>query len=162
MSARVNGYDAVPERRLGEDEIVFAKGKAFVGKNVLKNAAETMNRERSTHAKIDLENGYRLDCKRNGKFKMYVDGKEIPDRIFDAALAEVSGLNMGNGFRMSAELGKNAADQMKIQSARTAVGGVIGTVTSIPRNAEQSVAFVGQILGEILQQLTRTQTITRG
>ena len=161
MDAKVNGYDAIPERRIGNNGVRIIGGKVFVGKDVLKKAAKTMNDEKSTSTKIVTDGGRELEFRRGGKLKMYVNGNEIPDAQFKDALAEVSGLNASKKFVDGAKAGRMAASQVEIQGARSVVGIALNTPSAIMRSSEKSSSFISQILSMLMQQISRAPTINR-
>ena len=161
MDAKVNGYDAIPERRIGNNGVRIIGGKVFVGKDVLKKAAKTMNDEKSTSTKIVTDGGRELEFRRGGKLKMYVNGNEIPDAQFKDALAEVSGLNDSKKFADGAKAGRMAANQVEIQGARSVVGIALNTPSAIMRSSEKSSSFISQILSMLMQQISRAPTISR-
>ena len=87
--------------------------------------------------------------------KMFVNGQEIPDRDFNAALGEVAGLNDSQAFNMAADLGKNLRDQAGIQAARTATQAGIGLVAAPGKAIARSHQKNGMLAGEIMRIFLR-------
>ena len=87
--------------------------------------------------------------------KMFVDGQEIPDRQFDAALAEVAGFNDSQVFNTAADLGKNLRDQAGIQGARTLTQAGIGLVAEPGKAIARSHQKNGMLAGEIMRIFLR-------
>lgn len=87
--------------------------------------------------------------------KMFVDGQEITDKDFDAALAEVAGLNDSKAFNTAAEIGKEFRDQAGIQGARTLTQAGIGLVAAPGKAVVRSHQKNGMIAGEIMRLFLR-------
>lgn len=89
--------------------------------------------------------------------KMFVDGQEITDKDFNAALAEVAGLNDSKAFNTAAEIGKEFRDQAGIQAARTATKAGIGLVAApgkaIARSHQKNAAMVSAIMRTFLRMI---------
>lgn len=94
------------------------------------------------------------------KLKMFINGMEISDGKFDAALAEVAGLNDSKAFNVAAESAKNLKDQASIQAARTAANAGISAVTApvraIPKMAASGEMMAGQLLRLFFQLVLAT------
>lgn len=89
------------------------------------------------------------------KIKMFVNGNEIPDRDFNAALGEVAGLNDSQAFNTAAEIGKEIRDQAGIQGARTLTQAGINAAHAPVRAAQRGAAKNQQILGQLLGMFFR-------
>lgn len=87
--------------------------------------------------------------------KMFVDGQEITDKDFDAALAEVAGLNDSKAFNTAANIGKEFRDQAGIQGARTLTQAGIGLVAAPGKAVVRSHQKNGMIAGEIMRLFLR-------
>lgn len=87
--------------------------------------------------------------------KMFVNGQEIPDRDFNAALGEVAGLNDSQAFNAAADLGKNLRDQAGIQAARTATQAGIGLVAAPGKALKRSHQKNGMLAGAIMRIFLR-------
>lgn len=91
------------------------------------------------------------------KLKMFVNGQEITDKDFDAALAEVAGLNDSKAFNTAAEIGKEFRDQAGIQGARTATQAGIGLVAApgkaVVRSHQKNAAIVGMVMKMFLRAI---------
>ena len=91
------------------------------------------------------------------KLKMFVNGQEIPDRQFDAALAEVAGLNDSKAFNTAAEIGKEFRDQAGIQAARTATKAGIGLIAepgkAVARSHQKNAAMLSAIMRTFLRMI---------
>ena len=93
---------------------------------------------------------------------MFVNGNEIPDRDFNAALGEVAGLNDSQAFNTAAEIGKEFRDQAGIQGARTVTQIGLNAVGAPVRAAKNSGAKNQQLLGQLLGMMFRALiTISR-
>lgn len=174
MGAKVNGYDAIPERAFGDDMLREERGKIMIGKGVLEKAVRQMDTEGSTTGKLVMPDGRELKFKRPAKsfefgdegtkesvdLKMFVNGSEIRAKDFREALAEVSGVNSNKWFDMGAETGSMTKKQTAIQVPRTVVSSGISllprSIAAANRNTEMNSALAGRLLGMLFQQLSRT------
>ena len=174
MGAKVNGYDAIPERAFGDDMLREERGKIMIGKGVLEKAVRQMDAEGSTTGKLVMPDGRELKFKRPAKsfefgdkgtkesvdLKMFVNGSEIRAKDFREALAEVSGVNSNKWFDMGAETGSMTKKQTAIQVPRTVVSSGISllprSIAAANRNTEMNSALAGRLLGMLFQQLSRT------
>lgn len=91
------------------------------------------------------------------KLKMFVNGQEIPDKDFDAALAEVAGLNDSQAFNAAANIGKELRDQASIQAARTATQAGIGLIAepgkAVARSHQKSAALASELMRIFLRMV---------
>ena len=96
------------------------------------------------------------------KIKMFVNGNEIPDRDFNAALGEVAGLNDSRAFNMAAGIGKEFKDQAGIQGARTVTQIGLNAAGAPARAVKKSAAKNQQLLSALLGMMFRALiTISR-
>ena len=94
--------------------------------------------------------------------KMFVDGNEIPDKNFNAALAEVAGLNDNKAFNTAAGIGKEFKDQAGIQGARTVTQIGLNAAGAPARAVKKSAAKNQQLLSALLGMMFRALiTISR-
>ena len=89
------------------------------------------------------------------KLKMFVNGQEIPDRDFNAALGEVAGLNDSQAFNMAAGIGKEIRDQAGIQGARTLTQTGIRAAGAPIRAAQKGAMKNQQLLNQLLGMFFR-------
>lgn len=90
------------------------------------------------------------------KLKMFVDGNEIPNKQFNDALAEVSGLNDSKTFNAAAAVGKELRDQGSIQGARSLTKAGIDLVAAPGRAIVKSNQENAAMGNEILRIFIRT------
>jgi len=96
------------------------------------------------------------------KIKMFVNGQEIPDRDFNAALGEVAGLNDSRAFNMAAGIGKEFKGQAGIQGARTVTQIGLNAAGAPARAVKKSAAKNQQLLSALLGMMFRALiTISR-
>jgi len=87
--------------------------------------------------------------------KMFVNGQEIPDRDFNAALGEVAGLNDSRAFNTAAGIGKEIRDQAGIQGARTLTQTGIRAAGAPIRAAQKGAMKNQQLLNQLLGMFFR-------
>ena len=91
------------------------------------------------------------------KLKIFINGNEISDRDFDAALAEVAGLNDGKAFNAAAQIGKDFKDQAGIQAARTATQAGIGLIAepgkAVARSHQKNAVMLSAVMRTFLRMI---------
>ena len=160
MNAKVNGYDAVPDRPIGDMQVWEERGKILVGEGILREGTARMDEKKASGAEYTAPDGHEFKFKREGDLKMFVNGEEIDKDKFDDGLAEVSGINGGKKFIETAETAGAFMEQAHIQTRRTITIGAItlpGRAAGLAsRTADKSNMDVGRILGALFQQISRT------
>lgn len=160
MNAKVNGYDAVPDRPIGDMQVWEERGKILVGEGILREGTARMDEKKASGAEYTAPDGHEFKFKREGDLKMFVNGEEIGKDKFDDGLAEVSGINGGKKFIETAKITGAVKDQARIQATRSAVittfSAPARAASAVSRTADKSNMDVGRILGALFQQITRT------
>lgn len=89
------------------------------------------------------------------KIKMYVNGNEIPDKDFNAALEEISGLNDGKAFNAAAQAAMDLKAQAGIQAGRTVTQAGIEAASTPLKEAkkgyQKNASMLSQLLGALFK-----------
>lgn len=89
------------------------------------------------------------------KLKIFINGNENPDRDFDAALAEVAGLNDSQAFNAAANVGMELKTQAGIQGARTATQAGLNALTAPGRAVARSNQKNNMMAAEVMRVFLR-------
>lgn len=142
MNAKVNGYDAVPDRPIGDMQVWEERWKILVGEGTAR-----MDEKKASGAEYTASDGHGFKFKREGDLKMYVNGEEIDKDRFDDGLAEVSGINSGKKFVETAKSAGEVKDQVRIQATRSAVittfSASFRTASAVSRTSDKTNMDVG-------------------
>lgn len=163
MGMRVNGIASVPNAPYRDGEVRETKSGITISRDIAEKAIDEMDSKKSTTLKTTIADGREISFKRPFAFKMFVDGQEINDNEFDAALAQISGLEsdherdeMGKGLRAIDE-------QVKIGMSRRAAAiplkipaKAVGTMVDDVRRSDGSAAsLLRMLLGQAARAIGR-------
>lgn len=163
MGARIDGHGAVIEENFGGREISQERDRVLVGKELFEEATGEMTAKQSISAKAVDRDGNEVEFKRPGKIRMFVNGQEMNDSQYQEALAEVAGMNDGKAFTEFAKGASGALEQVKIQTARTAVStGLSYPGRAIREGGQKNANLLSQLLSMLFSTISRTsQSIGR-
>jgi hypothetical protein len=163
MGMRVNGIASVPNAPYRDGEVRETKSGITISRDIAEKAIDEMDNKKSTTLKTTIADGREISFKRPFAFKMFVDGQEINDNEFDAALAQISGLESDHERD---EMGKSLRavdEQVKIGISRRAAviplkipAKAVGTMVDDVRRSDGSAAsLLRMLLGQAARAIGR-------